>query len=230
MTEAVDILIDHAREHDPNRRFATAGEIRDEIDRISMVSLKGRPNQYLRVALAWLSERYEKLASRRSLAFILSGLIALLAKCHPIYTQIQVGLLARLFLPLLLNSLLVSILFDWVIRAFARRRRTWLSEYQWKWHGRHTWTDIYSQSDQVAGVRRNIPSTRHAKIFAAMLTIVIFETVMALGIILAIAWTTERYVYELHIWFLLELCGYRSLRTHIDNTKTAGWIVGMIGL
>ena len=192
-TEAVDILIDHAREGDPDRRFATAEAMRTEMDRISMASLKRGPNQYLRVALAWISERYEKLTSRRGLAFLLPGFVALLAFSILFSFPIQVRLPARLILPLLLNSLLISILCDWVIGALARRRGLGSLSTSGSGMGAILGLVFTLNLIGVLGVPEIAISqvSDMLSIFAFMLTLAIFETALALGIMVAIAWITE---------------------------------------
>lgn len=121
-TEAVDILIDHARETDPQKRFATASEMRTEIDRITNSSLRMNPNQLLRVGLARVSELYKKLISRRGLFFVLPVLVVLFSLSFLPNIPTLVTLLSRVGFPVLFNSLLTSLLGDWGIRALAKRR------------------------------------------------------------------------------------------------------------
>lgn len=122
VTEAVDVLIDHARERYPDERFSTIGEMGAEINRISLASLEGNPNQYLRVGLARISKIYEQLATRNfliSIFVVLAGLVALSA--IPSIPAV-LSSPARVLMPLLLNSLLVSIPIDWSVRAVARSK------------------------------------------------------------------------------------------------------------
>jgi len=193
-TEAVDILIDHARENDPGRRFATAEAMRSEIDRISMSSLTRSPNQALRVALAWITERYEKLTSRRGLAFLLPAFVALLAASVLFDIPSQFRLPARLILPLLLNSLLISILGDWVIRALARRRGLGSLSTSGSGMGAILGLAFTLNMISLLGVESIAIASLADTLsdFFALLTLSIFGTALALGIMLAIAWITER--------------------------------------
>jgi tetratricopeptide (TPR) repeat protein len=61
--EAVDLLIAHARDLDPTRRFQTSEELRMEIQRISLASRHGWLAQYLRLGLASISKAYTWLYS-----------------------------------------------------------------------------------------------------------------------------------------------------------------------
>ena len=187
-TEAVDILIDHAREDYPNKRFATAEAMRAEIDRISMSSLRGGLNQRLRVALAWLSERYKKLTSGRRLAFFIAGLVAL---SIPLSLPVPVRLTTRLLLLLLLHSFLVSILCDWVIRALARRRG--LGSLATSGAGMGAILGMVSTLNllRLLGFEV-IPVTPLLLLEALLLTFVVFEVAFSLGVILVGAWIVER--------------------------------------
>jgi serine/threonine protein kinase len=193
-TEAVDILIDHARESDPARRFATAREMRAEIDRIAMASLRGGLNQVLRVALAWITERYKGLTSRRGLALLIPALMVLLASSLIYYFPRRVILPARLILPLLLNSLLISIVFDSVIRALARRRGLGSLSTSGGGMGAVLGLVFTLNSIIVIGISEIaiVLSGDIISDFALMLIVAIFETALALGIMIAIAWITER--------------------------------------
>ena len=187
-TEAVDILIDHAREDNPDKRFATAEAMRTEIDRISMSSLRGGLNQRLRVALAWLSERYRKLTSGRRLAFFIAGLVAL---GIPLALPVPVRLTTRLLLLLLLHSFLVSILCDWVIRALARRRG--LGSLATSGAGMGAVLGMVSTLNllRLLGFEV-IPVTPLLLLEALLLTFVVFEVAFSLGVILVGAWIVER--------------------------------------
>jgi serine/threonine protein kinase len=191
-TEAVDILIDHAREDNPNKRFATAEAMRTEIDRISMGSLRGGFNQVLRVALARLSERYKKLTSGRRLAFFIAGLAALLALSIPVSLPIPVSLTARLLLPLLLNSFLVSILYDWIIRALARRRGLGSLVTSGAGTGAILGLVFTLNLIRILGFEAILTSAGILGFFVSVLAFVIFESAFGLGIILAAAWAIER--------------------------------------
>jgi serine/threonine protein kinase len=190
-TEAVDILFDHAREDDPSKRFATSEEMGAEIDRITMTSLQGNANQFLRVALARLSERYKQLISGRALIIFIAVLWALLVLSVPPIIPIPVRLPARLLLPVLLNSFVISILCDWTIRALARRRGL----------------GSLSTSGRGMGAILGLILTLHLirmttfealmqngviVFFFIMLALAIFGTAIVLGIVIIMAWITAR--------------------------------------
>jgi serine/threonine protein kinase len=193
-TEAVDILIDHAREDDPKKRFATAEAMGTEIDRISMGSLRGGLTQRLRVALAWISERYRKLTSGRGLVFFIAGLVALVALSLPLSLPVPVRLPARLLTPLLINSLVVSILCDWVIRALARRRG--LGSLSTSGKGMGAILGLILTIHSFSVVRGGLPAIAQTIYFTesiiSFLIVAIFMAAFALGMIVAIAWITDR--------------------------------------
>jgi hypothetical protein len=191
-TEADDILIDHARESDPDRRFATAREMRAEIDRISMTSLRGGFNQYLRVVLAWITERYKRLTSRRGLVLLLPAFVALLAASILYAIPVQIRLPARVILPLLLNSLVISTLFDWVIRALARRRGLGSLSTSGTGMGAVLGLVFTLNLIRLLGIEELSQATDIVAWDAIMLMMAIFETALILGIMIAIAWITER--------------------------------------
>lgn len=190
-TEAVDILIDHAREDDPNKRFATAEAMGTEIDRISMGSLRGGLNQRLRVALAWMSERYRKLTAGRGLAVFIAVLAALVASSIPPSLSVLVRLPARLLLLILLNSFLVSILCDWVIRALARRRG--LGSLATSGAGMGSILGLVStiHLSRLLGIEEILmPGLLGLEMF--LLLFVVFEVAFGLGVIFVGAWIVER--------------------------------------
>ena len=190
-TEAVDILIDHAREDDPDKRFATAEAMRTEIDRISMGSLRRSPNQILRVALAWISERYKKLMSGRERSFFIAGLVALMALSLPLSFPVPVTLTARLLLLLLLHSFLVSLLGDWVIRTLARRRG--LGSLATSGAGMGAILGLVSTLHMIRLLGfEEIPVAPLLLLEAILLTFVVFEVAFDLGAILVVAWIVER--------------------------------------
>jgi hypothetical protein len=194
-TEAVDVLIDHAREQDPNRRYPTVEAMRTEIDRFTVSSLRETLSQLLRVGLVWVSERYKKLTSGRRLALYLSALaILMVLSVIPIPTNIPrlVGLPARLILPLLLNSYVIGILFEWLIRAFARRRGLGSLIASGRGMGVILGLVFAIHLIRVQGLDEiaQVPDMPIAAV--GMLTLSIFEAGLALGIILAVAWATER--------------------------------------
>jgi tetratricopeptide (TPR) repeat protein len=121
-TGAVDVLIDIALEYSPDKRFSTIGEMGAEINRISLASLEGQPNQYLRVGLARVSQLYERFVSRNfliSIFIVLAGLVAL--SMFSLIPEV-IRSTARVLLPLLLNSLLVSVVIDWAVWGVARSK------------------------------------------------------------------------------------------------------------
>lgn len=191
VTEAVDVLIDHARERDPERRFASAREMRTEINRISLALVRGLPNQYLRVGLAWLSARYEQLTSRKWLAFLLSGLVVLLI-LSVIPSVSMVRLLARLVLPLLFNSLLVSILCDWIVRTIARRRGLGSLIASGGGMGAILGLVFTLNLFGILGIEEIGATSEIISLFAGILMLVLFGTALALGIMLVMAWGAER--------------------------------------
>ena len=190
-TEAVDILIDHARENEPDKRFASAEEMQKEIDRISMDSLKGGLNQRLRVGLAWISERYKKLTSGRGLALLIAGLVTFAALSLPLFLPVPIRLTARLLLLLLLDSFLVSILCDWIIRAVARRRGLGSLATSGTGMGAilgFVFTlNLLRAQGVIVILTQGIPA-----LIAILLTFTVLEVALSLGIIITIAWVVER--------------------------------------
>lgn len=191
-TEAVDILIDHARENEPDRRFPTADAMRTEIDRISMSSLRGGVNQYLRIMLAWISERYKKLISGRGLTFLLLGMAVLLGLSLIRSVPIPVRSPARLILPLLLNSIVISILCDWVIRALARRRGLGSLSTSGSGMGAIFGLVLTFHLINIVGFKQVFQTADMLGFTVAMLALTIFGTALFLAIILAVAWITDR--------------------------------------
>ena len=191
-TEAVDVLIDHARERDPERRFTSAREMRTEIGRISLREVRGNLNQIIRIILSRISRFYERLTSRKFLLFLLSGLAALLALS--IDPDLTVGLLlpARLLFPLLLNSVVVSILADWIVRTIARRRG--LGSLIASGSGMGAVLGLLFTLNQISsvGFEAILKAPDIPLGFAGMLAVALFETAFVLGIILAIARAVER--------------------------------------
>ena len=199
-TEADDILIDHARENDPARRFSTAEAMRTEIDRIAMSSQRRGANQVLRLALAGITERYHRLTSRKGLTLLIPIFMVLLAASLITFFALpnEVRLPARLILPLLLNSLLVGTLSDWVIRALARRRGLGSLSRSGAGIGVVLGFVFTLNAIRLMGLYDTPTSlgiSTQAELlgtFAAMLVLVIFETALAIGIMIIIAWITDR--------------------------------------
>ncbi|HSM71566.1 MAG TPA: serine/threonine-protein kinase [Anaerolineales bacterium] len=193
-TEAVDILIDHARENNPARRFPSAEAMRMEMDRISMGSFGGGLTKLLRISLAWISERYKTFTSGRGLAFLLAG-FALLLILSRLPLTAQITLSVRLLLPLLLNSLVISILSDLVIRALARRRGLGSLISAGNGTGGILGLVITLHLFRMIEGLGNVLLAKYIEVFFfIMLALAVFGTALALGIILAIAWGTERLV------------------------------------
>jgi serine/threonine protein kinase len=194
-TEAVDILIDHAREDTPNKRFATAEAMRTEMDRITMTSLRGGLNQRLRVGLAWMSELYRKLTTRRGLVFLLPSLVALLVLGLIPSLPTPVRLPAALILPVLLNSLVVSTVSDFLIRALARRRGLGSLSTSGRGMGAILGMVLTIHLISIAGVQQIFQQLNRLileDVFIGPLIIAVFGTVLYLGMVVAIAWITER--------------------------------------
>lgn len=200
VTEAVDVLIDHARERNPERRFSSAGELRIEIDRISRVSLERGANQVVRIAVAWVSDFYQQLTSRKWLGFLFPGLFILLAVSVLSMPPLLSGL-ARVAVPLLLNSILVSILFDWVIRAIARRRGLGSLLTTSTGMGAVLGLVFSINLIRVVGFWELAVAPEILSIFAGMLTVVLFETALSIGIILLSARLMDRLLKSYTIGF-----------------------------
>ncbi len=194
-TEAVDILIDHARENEPDRRFATARAMRTEIDRITMTSLRGGINQRLRVGLAWMSDRYRRLTSGRGLAFVLPALVVLLVLSLINSLPIVVWLLASLILPVLLDSLVVSTVSDFLIRALARRRGLGSLSNSGRGMGAILGMIFAIHAIRLFGIEQIAQRLNRITMggyIISMLAYAVMLAVLALGLIVAVAWITER--------------------------------------
>ncbi len=122
VTEAVDVLIDHARERYPMKRFASAGEVDAEINRIILISMGRDPNQYIRAGLAYVSRLFERIAMGKSLFILLPVLAVTLAASLILGMPSGISLAARILFPLLSFSILVSVPIDLVVRGIARWR------------------------------------------------------------------------------------------------------------
>lgn len=121
--EALDVLIDHARAYDPAGRFQTVEEMKLELHRISFSTEYRRFGQYTRIALAWLSNLYAALLSRRSgwvTVGLVLGLLVLGASYRQagnwmVYGTRALGMLAA-------TSLATSALGHYIVREVARVR------------------------------------------------------------------------------------------------------------
>jgi len=195
VTEAVDVLIDHARERYPNQRFASPGEMRKEITRITLSALNKKPNQYLRIGLTRVSQAYERLAFGKGLILLLLALAALLTVSLVPAIPAGFSLAARLLFPLLLNSLLVSVLVDWAVRAVARRRGLGSLITGGRGMGAILGLMFTLNLISILGLdtMRQSPATEVLGIYAATLAVVLFLTALALGIILGAARVAQRW-------------------------------------
>ncbi|MGE5222918.1 MAG: protein kinase domain-containing protein, partial [Omnitrophica WOR_2 bacterium] len=123
VSEAMDILIAHAREIDPASRFQTVADMRRELQRIMLSSRQGWPGQYLRLALARTSALYTSLFSRQGLPVILAIVLFFLA-AEGINQAFLVSLrgATRLILLLLIDSLAASAIGYYIVREVARQK------------------------------------------------------------------------------------------------------------
>ncbi len=190
-TEAVDILIDHARENEPGRRFASAGEMRKEIDRITNASITGSLNQYLRVALAWTTEQYKKLITRRGLVLYLGTLVVFLILSMIQALPYPVLVPARIITALLLNTFVLSILCDWVIRALARRRGLGSVSTSGRGMGAILGLVLTLHIVSSLGLREIYWASGIEAFYTAALAVVIFLAALALAFIVAVSWISD---------------------------------------
>jgi tetratricopeptide (TPR) repeat protein len=121
--EALDVLIDHARSYDPDKRFQTVAEMKLELHRISLSTDYRRFSQYTRIFLAGLSKIYGILLSRRgrlpTFAVVLTLLFLGIANLD---LNGWVNFTVRVLGLLLVNSLALSAVCYYVIRELARDR------------------------------------------------------------------------------------------------------------
>jgi tetratricopeptide (TPR) repeat protein len=201
VTEAVDVLIEHARERYPDKRFDSAREMRTEINRIALTSFGRWFGQYVRAGLVWVSHIYERLASRKTAVFFLSGLVALLVLSAIPSNPTVLRSAARLLLPLLLYSLMISTLFDWAVRAIARRKGLGSLITSGRGMGAILGMLFALNLIFLVGVQALLEAPAAMKFFAAMLAIVLFEAALALLIILGVARAAERLIKSYTIGF-----------------------------
>ena len=228
VTEAVDVLIDHARERYPDRRFVSVHEMRREIDRIALTSFGRWIGQYVRAGLVWVSHVYERLTSRKSLVFLLAGLVSLLVLSVISSLPIILTSAARLLFPLLVNSVLVSILFDWAVRAIARRRGLGSLITSGRGMGAIFGLvfTIFLIGDLSFKILFEDPTAEVLGDFGAMLATVLFLAALAVGIILLGSRAAERWWKHYTIgfyWSFLALVALMLLLTIL------GWPCGLIG-
>jgi len=218
-TEAVDVLIDHARERYPVNRFVSAKEVSTEINRITLASMGRRPNQYLRAGLARVSHLYERIGTGKALWVTLSVLIGLLVISMLPSLPEKVSLIIRILFPLLTYSLLVSIPMDWAVRAVARRRGLGSLIAGGRGMGAILGLvftidliSVLGSNEIIQASTQDVPICECAKpicssceltvlpvspvdilaIFASILAIVLFLTAISLGIVLLTGRVTER--------------------------------------
>lgn len=121
--EAIDVVISHAREMDPARRFFSVGEMRKELQRISLASLRGWPGQYLRLALSHLSDLYAGLFTWQG-SIVVLVLLAIILAIEFINVGFTAGLrgMTRFAWLLLVTSPATGALGYYVVRETARQQ------------------------------------------------------------------------------------------------------------
>jgi hypothetical protein len=227
VTESVDVLIDHARERYPDKRFASAADMRTEIDRITLATFGGWFGQYIRAGLAWISNLYEKLVAVRSRLVLIPFLIVLLAVSLIPAVPDGIAFTARIIFPILLNSILVSVLCDWAVRAIARRRG--LGSLIRSGRGMGAVLGLIFTIFLVRDLGLPLifqETTEMAGNFGAMLALVLFLAAAALGLIMLAAHYAERWWHHYTLgfyWGFLAIVGLMFLAT------LAGWPCGLIG-
>jgi hypothetical protein len=190
-TEAVDILIDHARENTPGKRFSSANDMRKEIDRITMSSVTGSLNQFLRRAIAWTSEQYKKLITRKGLVLYLVVLVAFLILSMIQALPYPVLMPARVITALLLNTFVLSILCDWVIRALARRRGLGSLSTSGRGMGAILGLVLTLHLVSTVGAMKIYLTTGVEAFYVAGLAAAIFMTALALAVIVSVSWISD---------------------------------------
>lgn len=193
VTEAVDVLIDHARERYPDQRFISPGGMSAEINRITLSSLNKQPNQYLRVGLAWISQQYDNLTSRKFGPFVLSMMVAFLVLSVISSTPEILNAVARLLFLFLLSSFLTSFLFDWSVRAVARRKG--LGSLIKSGRGMGVILGLIFTLNLIflAGIQDFFQTTEILNALVAMSAVIFFEAVLGLAVILGAARAIERF-------------------------------------
>jgi len=173
---------------------------RARYERGELLLIQGQSNESLRAGLAQVSHFYEQLTSRKSLLFLLSGSSVLLVLSFilsilsiPIPSVLR--LLPRLLGPLLLNSLLVSIQFDAVVRAMIARQRG-LAPLITSAGGMGAILGLVFTLNliRLLGFKDllTISTADMLSDFAGMLALVLFEATLSMGIILVTTWVVER--------------------------------------
>ena len=133
--------------------------------------------------------------TKRGLVFLLPSLIALLVLSLIPSLPIPVRLPAGLILPVLLDSLVVSTVSDFLIRALARRRGLGSLSTSGRGMGAILGMVLTIHLFNLAGAQQIFQQLTRLileDVFIGPLIFAVFGTVLYLGMIVAIAWITER--------------------------------------
>ncbi|MGD8753064.1 MAG: protein kinase [Anaerolineales bacterium] len=118
--EAMDIVINHSRDIDPDRRFRTLTEMRREMQRITLTVRRGWIGQYIRMALSKLSILYAHLTTWQG------GVVVLALLAIFLFTEFgnreYLRGLTRFAWLLLITSPATGALSNYVVRETARRQ------------------------------------------------------------------------------------------------------------
>lgn len=186
--ENVDKLIGHARKSDPDQRFTTVKEMQTEIDRISK---SGKLIRYLRVALAWTSEQYRKLTTRKGFIFLLVVWAVFFALSMIQSLSYPIILSARFITALLLNSFVLSIMYDWIIRHLARRRGLASLHSSGRGMGAIIGMILTLQMVNILGFKTIYWTSDVLSLEVVMLVLAIILATLALVFIMTISWISE---------------------------------------
>ena len=121
--ESLDVLIDHARQLDPSKRFQTIDEMKVEFQRISLTTEYRFLSQYTRIVLAKLSNIFGTFLNRSGIWFTILAAILLLvisSSTNDFRPWIISGI--RGFTLFFTTSLLTSALGHAIIREIGRLR------------------------------------------------------------------------------------------------------------
>jgi len=231
VTEAVDVLIEHARERYPNKRFDSAHAMRQEIDRIALTSFGRWIGQYVRAGLVWISHAYERMVTGKSTRVLLPVLAVLLTLGLTSATPRGIALAARVLFPLLVNSVLVSILFDWAVRATARRRGLGSLITSGRGMGASfglLFTTFLIQDLSLKLLAEDSAADALAD-FSVMLGIVLLLAALALGIISLTSQTAERWLKHYTIGFYLSFLALVSLILLLTILGRPCGLIGPVG-
>jgi hypothetical protein len=142
-----------------------------------------------------MSEGYKKLTTGRGLAVLLPGLLALLILSLTRSLPIAVWLPASLILPVLLNSVVASTASDFLIRALARRRGLGSLSTGGRGMGGILGTVFTLHVVSLFGIEslsQRLNTVTMGGYIVSTLAFAVMFTVLALGLIMVIAWITER--------------------------------------